>query len=502
MSLREVSTASDLLDFYDLLVIGAGPAGMAAAVEASAAGARVAVFDENPRPGGQIYREIMRNSPDRRAYLGPDYWKGKPVAEAFGLSNIDYAPRATVWSLESQDETTGQTRNVVGVTVAGSARMIEASAVILATGAQERPMPVPGWTLPGVMTAGAAQIALKAAGAMPSGPIVMAGCGPLLYLLASQLIDAGVSDFTVLDTAQSLFRVGVLRHMPEFMLSPYVLKGLGLLVKVKRHARVVSGVRSIAITGSERAEGVRFITTGIEQTVPASSVLLHQGVIPSTSLTNAAGCELRWNDEQRAFEPVADDEGRTTRAGIYVAGDGAGIAGAQAAEVSGRIAALAALCDLGIGVKTAVATPINSLHKQARRFLRGRAFLDALYTPRPGFLAPADPETIVCRCEEITARKLREAIALGPPGPNQLKTFVRCGMGQCQGRLCAATVTEIMAEERNVSPSDVGTYRLRSPVKPVRLAELAHLPHTPRALKAVTGRDPVDHDTNEGGHLS
>ncbi|MVA63823.1 opine oxidase subunit OoxA [Agrobacterium vitis] len=502
MSLREVSIASDLLDSYDLLVIGAGPAGMAAAVEASAAGASVAVLDENPRPGGQIYREITRNSPDRKTYLGPDYWKGKPLAEAFGLSNIDYAPRATVWSLESRDQTAGQTRNVVGMTIAGSARMIEASAIILATGAQERPMPVPGWTLPGVMTAGAAQIALKAAGAMPSGPVVMAGCGPLLYLLASQLVDAGVSDLTVLDTAQSPFRVGVLRHMPEFLLSLYLLKGISVLLKVKRHARVVSGVRSIAITGREHAEGVRYITNGTEQSVPASSVLLHQGVIPSNSLTNAAGCELKWNDDQRAFEPVADREGRTSMTGIYVAGDGAGIAGAQAAEVSGRIAALTALSDFGLGSTTAAPTPIKSLHNEARRFLRGRAFVDALYTPRSSFLAPADPETIVCRCEEITVRKLREAIALGPPGPNQLKTFVRCGMGQCQGRLCAATVTEIMAEERKVSPGDVGTYRLRSPVKPVRLAEFAHLPHTPRALKAVTGRDPVDHDTNGAGHFS
>nr|WP_315941352.1 hypothetical protein [Agrobacterium fabrum]UVZ00158.1 NAD(P)/FAD-dependent oxidoreductase [Agrobacterium fabrum] len=138
-------------------------------------------------------------------------------------------------------------------------------------------------------------------------------------------------------------------------------------------------------------------------------------MIPSTSLTNAAGCELKWNDEQRAFQPVADHEGRTTRAGIYVAGDGAGIAGAQAAEVSGRIVALAAISDLRLGSTTAVPTPIKSLHKKARRFLRGRAFLDAFYTPRPGFLAPANPETIVCRCEEITVRKLRRPLRLDRP---------------------------------------------------------------------------------------
>ncbi|MCZ7448365.1 opine oxidase subunit OoxA [Rhizobium rhizogenes] len=502
MSFREVSTASDLLDFYDLLVIGAGPAGMAAAVEASAAGARVAVLDENPRPGGQIYREITRNRPERRAFLGKDYWKGKPLAEAFANSNVDYAPRATVWSLESRDDAAPKTRHVLGVTIAGTARMLEAAAIVLATGAQERPMPVPGWTLPGVMTAGAAQIALKAAGAMPTGPVVLAGCGPLLYLLASQLVDAGLSDLTVLDTARSPFRAGVLRHMPEFLLSPYVLKGVGLLWKVKRRVRVVSGVRSIAIIGTQHAESVRYTTGRSERTIPANSVLLHQGVIPSTSLPNAAGCELQWNGPQRAFQPVTDHDGRSSRNGIYVAGDGCGIAGAQAAEVSGRVAVLAALRDLGLANTEAAAPLMLSLHRRSRHYSRGRAFLDALYVPRQSFLAPSDPETIVCRCEEVTVRKLREAIALGPPGPNQLKTFVRCGMGQCQGRLCAATVTEIMAEERKVSPANVGTYRLRSPVKPVRLAELAHLPQTPRALKAVTGRDPVDHDAQEKGHIS
>ncbi len=502
MSIREATRVSDLQDFYDLLIIGAGPAGMAAAVEAAKSGARVAVLDENPRPGGQIYRDVSRNKPERRTYLGADYWKGKTLAAAFSESAADYAPRAAVWSLERREGSDGQSRHVVGVTIAGGATMIESAAVVVAAGAQERPMPVPGWTLPGVMTAGAAQIALKSAGAMPKGPVVLAGCGPLLYLLASQLIDAGGSNLTVLDTSQSLFRASVLRRIPGFMLSPYAVKGLGLLLKVKRRARVVTGVRSLAIIGTGRAETVRFTTGRTEQSVTASSVLLHQGVIPSTSLTNAAGCALEWNDHQRAFQPSTDRDGRTSQGGIYVAGDGGGIGGAQAAEVSGRITALAALSDLGLLSSQATAGPLNSLYWQRHGFLRGRAFLDLLYTPRQGFLAPSDPETIVCRCEEVTVRNLRQAIALGPPGPNQLKTFVRCGMGQCQGRLCAATVTEIMAAERKLSPLEIGTYRLRSPVKPVRLAELARLPHTPRALKAVTGRDPGDHNANDPGPSS
>lgn len=496
MSVRLVSRADDLLPVYDLVVIGSGPAGMAAAVEASKAGVRVAVLDENPRPGGQIYREITRNRPDERTYLGADYWKGKELAEAFAESNADYGAKATVWSIEAAEEV-GNHRHRVGLTLAGSARMIDTPAVILATGAQERPMPVPGWTLPGVLTAGAAQIALKSSGLVPSGSIVLAGCGPLLYLLAGQLIDAGARDMTLLDTSQSIFRWTVLRSLPGFLLSPYMKKGIGLLFKTRRSVRVVTGVRSLEILGKDRAESVRFATARGLETIDAATVLLHQGVIPAVNLASAAGCPLIWNEAQRAFQPVADADGRTPKKGMLIAGDGAGIGGAQAAEIAGRFAAVAALADQGLLPRDASAASIERLQRQCEKFLRGRSFLDALYAPRQIFLAPANPETVVCRCEEITAGKLRHAIALGPPGPNQLKTFVRCGMGPCQGRLCASTVTEIMAAERRVSPREIGTYRLRSPAKPVRLAELAGLPYAPRALKAVTGRDPVDHHLNE-----
>ncbi|MCA1441918.1 FAD-dependent oxidoreductase [Ensifer sp. IC4062] len=497
MTVRFVTAADDLRPAYDLVIVGAGPAGMAAATEASRTGARVAVLDENPRPGGQIYREITRNQPGARQYLGADYWKGKALGNAFAESNADYAARATVWSIEPADEPRDGERHRVGVTIAGAARMIEAAAVILATGAQERPMPVPGWTLPGVLTAGAAQIALKSSGVVPAAPIVLAGCGPLLYLLASQLIDAGARDMTLLDTSRPVLRWESLRRLPGFLFSPYLRKGLGLLLRTRRRIRVVTGVRSLEILGEDRAEGVRFATARGTSTINASTVLLHQGVIPAINLASAAGCPLAWNAAQRAFQPVTDAEGRTPKRGVLIAGDSAGIGGAQAAEIAGRIVAVAALSDRGLVARDVSAALINRLQRQRQRYFRGRGFLDALYAPRHIFLAPPDAQTIVCRCEEITAGKLREAISLGPPGPNQLKTFVRCGMGPCQGRLCAATVTEIMAAERGTSPADIGTYRLRAPVKPVRLAELAGLPHAPRALKAVTGRDPVDHHLNE-----
>ncbi|PSJ56072.1 FAD-dependent oxidoreductase [Pseudaminobacter soli (ex Li et al. 2025)] len=499
MSVRLINEAAQFAPKYDLVVVGAGPAGLSAAIEASASGASVLVVDENAAPGGQIYRAITRNAPERQPFLGVDYWKGREIAESFLQSPADYAPATTVWSLNPATTEDASAGPVLGVTLSGVARTVEARAVILATGAMERPMPVPGWTLPGVMSAGAAQIALKTVSAIPKGRIVLAGCGPLLYLLAAQLIEAGADIEALLDTADKGQRLAALRHLPDFLRSPYWLKGLALLLKVLFRTKVVTGVTALSIDGDRKAESVTFEAGHRRQKIPADCVLLHQGVIPGINLASAAGCVIEWNDRQRAFQPRTDPFGRTTAPGILVAGDGAEIAGAQHAAAAGRISAAATLEDIGILSNEAAASRLIAVVRARRNYLRGRAFLDTLYLPAQQFRAPTQPETIVCRCEEVRAGRLREAIALGALGPNQLKTFLRCGMGPCQGRMCASTVTEIMATEHGLSPAEIGTYRLRAPVKPLRLAELAALPQTQDAIFAVTGREATDYSPEEKG---
>ncbi|WP_439499421.1 FAD-dependent oxidoreductase [Bosea sp. (in: a-proteobacteria)] len=476
----------DFAERYDLMIVGAGPAGLSAATTAAGLGLSVLVADENLTPGGQIYRSITTTPVTARDVLGEHYWHGLDLARAFEASSCSYAPRTTVWSAAPIDAEPAQAGFEIGLSLGGAARMIEAGHVILATGALERPFPVPGWTLPGVMTAGAAQIALKSSGLVPEGRTVLAGCGPLLYLLATQLQAAGANLVAVLDTAPRGNWMAALPALPDFLASPYLASGLRLLATARRKLRWLGGVTELRIDGQDKAEAVIFTRNGRSESLDCDQVLLHQGVIPNINMANALGCAQDWDEAQHAFVPRVDDWFGSSVPGIAIAGDGAGIGGAESAAQRGVLAALAAAHQLGridAGERDRRASPVRAA---LGKLVRGRRFLDALYKPAPQFLAPRDPETIACRCEEVRAGQVRETTAtLGVQGPNQLKSFLRCGMGPCQGRLCGPTIVELMAEARGVSPAEIGYYRLRPPVKPVTLGELAGLPRNDAAVKAV-----------------
>jgi NADPH-dependent 2,4-dienoyl-CoA reductase/sulfur reductase-like enzyme len=465
-----------LQEQWDVAVVGAGPAGMSAATVAAHAGLSTILLDENPGPGGQIYRGIAASPVSNRAILGEDYWKGRDVLNAFLGSGTTYCPRTTVWSLSRDRE--------IGVSSGGVARMLQARRVIIATGALERPMPVPGWTLPGVMTAGAAQTLLKSSALVPTGRIVLAGCGPLLWLLASQLLAAGSNIAAVLETADRSAWKKALPYAAQFAMSPYLRKGLRLMRGVQRRVRIVAGVTQVEAKGEGRLSEVVFATaSGLQERLAADLLLLHQGVVPNHNLALAAGVEHRWDPDQLCWAPVLAADGSTNLDGIALAGDGAGIAGAEAAAERGKLAGIAAARSLSPASLRSLPDE-QAIRSRLARYMRGRRFLDLLYQPPEQFRRPQG-DTIVCRCEEITAGQVVATVPIGAAGPNQMKSFLRCGMGPCQGRMCNLTVTELIAATRGVSPADVGTYRLRPPVKPISLAELAAMPKSEAAVKAV-----------------
>ncbi|MDO8775045.1 MAG: FAD/NAD(P)-binding oxidoreductase [Burkholderiaceae bacterium] len=456
---------------HDLVVIGAGPGGMSAALTAAQLGLKTLLLDEQLRPGGQIYRNVTAVPPSVAALLGPDYRHGEVMTTRLARSGVEAHFGAMVWDVARDLTVTAQKD--------GQSFQVRAQQLIAATGAMERASPIPGWTLPGVLNAGAAQIALKGASAVPSGRVVLAGGGPLLMLVACQLLDAGVSLAGIVETSPLSNRWRALRHLPVALGAPaYLAKGVRMLWRLRRAGvPMFSAATSLRVEGSERAQALAFTAAGREHRLDAEVVLLHHGVVPNTQLSRLLRVDHDWDPVQLAWRPRVDAWGETSLPGFRIAGDGASIAGALAAEPHGALAALGAAQALGRLSADDCELRATAVRRPLAQQLRIRPFLDALYRPPEWVFNPTD-ETVVCRCEEVTAGRIREMARLGCQGPNQTKFFSRCGMGPCQGRICGLAVTQILSKELGKPPSEVGAYHIRAPLKPIPLASIATLGDT------------------------
>ena len=278
----------------DLVVVGAGPAGLAAACSASNCGLEVSLVDEQSSPGGQLFRNI--ESPLGQASLdAKERAAGLALAKEFRESGVNYNPDTIVWGLEP--------RRVSGTTH-GQTKIFQTQSVIVAPGAMERPVPFPGWTLPGVMGAGGADILLRAGGSLlknPSEPIVLAGNGPLLLLLACHLIDRGVNIAAWLDTGYWSKRVvSGLPMSVAFLDSAYLGKGLSMALKIaKAKIPFVLGVKNIQAIGDTRVTKVSYEARGKVKEIETNCILRHEGVIPRTHILNSMGAKHLWDPVQR-----------------------------------------------------------------------------------------------------------------------------------------------------------------------------------------------------------
>ena len=441
---------------------------MAAALTAGSHGASVTLLDEQATSGGQIYRAVAHCSEEMKLVLGDDYRYGETLVTALKQSAVQQIYNATVWAIDDQGTVTYSQQQ--------SANRINAKQIIIATGALERSYPLPGWTLPGVMTIGAAQILLKSS-QLIIDQAVLVGTGPLLYTMASQLINAGSAPAAVIDTVTTNHHLNAARYFP-FSQASNILKGLSYLRQITRAGvPYYKGASEIEISGDTCADLIQFKSKSKTQHIKTDNVLLHQGVIPNTQLSRSLRLKHQWHQNQHCFHPVTDEWGVSSSDNIRIAGDGSGISGAEVAEQQGILVALGAVYALGAIDSRTRDTLAAPLKRKIATFKKLREFLDTLYEP-PSIALKPENNTIVCRCEEVTAGEIRSCARLGCSGPNQTKAFSRCGMGPCQGRYCGLTVTEILAAENQMSHDEVGAYRIRSPIKPVTLAELASLDQT------------------------
>jgi len=457
----------------EVLVLGAGPAGMKAAIEACKHGVDVMLVDEQPTPGGQIWRAVEQSAQKNlNEVLGADYCAGLHVAQAFRQSRVNYQPLTQVWQIEAE-----QDGWQVYMSHEGRAHTVFAKKIILATGAQERPMPFPGWTLPGVLTVGAAQIALKTSAEIPAEPVWIAGSGPLVLLYIHQLLQAGGEVAGWIDTSPPP-KIGHKLPLLFGALGSWraIQKGRRWLKAIQAHGvPIYKNTKGFQALGEEKLQQIQIQQAdGRTEIFPASVLLLHDGVIPSIHVTESIGCEHEWCAQQQCFKPKLDDWYQTTLPGVYVAGDGAGILGAEAALVQGQLVGLGVAQKLGHLSQEQAQPQLQQLEKYLHKERQLRKLLDALYPPRVDYQALAD-ETIVCRCEELTAADIRAVLSLGTPGPNQVKSLTRAGMGPCQGRQCGYTVSGLIAAAQNKTIKEVGFYRVRPPLKPLTLGMLASL---------------------------
>ena len=457
----------------DVVVVGAGPAGMTAASCLAQSGVRVLVLDEHTAPGGQVYRSVEKVTDKRSAdlnVLGSHYRNGSKLVERLHSSGAQYWPGTSVWEISAAGEST----LAVGVVRDGRVQLIQAGHIILATGAMERPTPFPGWTLPGVMTVGAAQTLLKSSGLVPDGRIAVAGSGPLLYLYVSQLIKAGKKPQVILDTQPRTSLQAKLSVLAALTVDPAsMFRGLGWMREVRREVQVRKRVHRLRAGGVEKLSSISYVSCDRQFTDDVDLLLVHDGVIPNTWLAMSAGCRHHWDVQQRCWVPDITGAGQTSRQSVSVVGDAAGIMGADASVLHGEAVASEVIACLEGKQQNSLGNAAHPLLVRQQRLLR--RCLDQFYPPAPEFELPPDDETIVCRCEEVTAGQIRQVATLGCVVPNQGKAFTRCGMGPCMGRKCGVTVSRLIAEHHGLGMDEVGHYRIRPPVKPITVAQLAEL---------------------------
>ena len=445
-----------------VLVVGAGPAGVRAAETLAANGLRVVVADEGAKSGGQIYRRPPDGFTRPPAALyGFEAGKARRLHAAFDAlaGRIDYRPETLVWNVS---------RGVAHTVCGGARGEVPFDALIIAAGAADRVVPFPGWTAPGVFSLGGAQVALKFQGCAVGRRVVFCGAGPLLYLVAHQYATAGARVAAVLDGAPLAAKLGA---AGGFLANGVALaKGLYYAAALRaRGIAVAHGVAPVETVGDDGVSALRYRDArGQEREIACDAVAIGHGLSPETRLADVAGCRFRFDPASRQWLPETDGDGRSGVVGVYLAGDGAGIAGADAAEARGVLAAYALIADLGRGVPMARVAALRRRLARARRFA---AALDRAFA-FPHALAAAMPdETILCRCEFVHAGALRAAVRdHGVTEMNRAKALTRIGMGRCQGRICGAAAAEVLAAARGAPVEQVGRLRGQAPVKPIPLA--------------------------------
>jgi NADPH-dependent 2,4-dienoyl-CoA reductase/sulfur reductase-like enzyme len=461
----------------DIAIIGGGPAGLSAALAAARSGALVTVLDEYPLPGGQFYKQLPDEFNVRdRSKLPKDYTKGDDLLARVRAQRIEILNETLVWgSFEP---------GVLCVRRRGIAGTIKCSRTIVAAGAIERAAPFPGWDLPGVMTPGGAQTLVKNQQVLPGDRILLAGSGPFLLPVATTLIAAGANIVGLYEaTTPSEWAKHALRlwghwaRIAEAVRYRQTIMKAGVPIRFGRVVVRAEGAESLQRVVLMSCDRRGRTIPGTEHVEEADTLCVSYGFVPSVQVTRLLGCEHRYETGKGGWIPRHNDDLETSVPGVFVAGEVAGIGGAHVAMAEGTLAGLVAAKQLG---HTVIGGDLSNARRERRHHRAFAKLVSDVFAIKPDVIETITSETLICRCEEVTAGQIRAAATPWGANLNFVKGLTRCGMGYCQGRVCGPLVEALLCRELKCAPGSVDAFRVRSPVKPVTVHELATLAVTER----------------------
>lgn len=456
------------------MVIGDGPAGLRAAVTAAKRGVEVTVIGENPKHGGQIFRQLVPplQAKDHLMEL-QDNRILDDLQEELTRVSIEFLNKTIVWGIFDDK---------VIATDRSERSQIKAKKIVIAEGAYEAPVAFPGWTLPGVMTLGGLQILLKSQGIIPKGKVVIAGTGPLLFYTASQLVEKGANVVAVLE-ASSLSQW--MRWSTKLWRMPGILgKGIKYMNILRKHRVPIhysmvpleaKGSKGVEEVAAAKVNELWHPLRGTEKKIPAELLCLNFGFIPSTQFSHIAGCQHICDIQLRGWIPKFNSNYETSVDGIYVAGDCTGIGGVKKAVLEGELVGNEVARHLGVIPGKEADDRLSRLKKRIANFQWYQLFLKNIYTFRPGILDLLTEETIICRCEEIPYETISRLIENKSPRLEQIKLLSRAGMGRCQGRFCYPTLLGIFSKRLSADKACDQDFTGRIPAKPLPLESLFDL---------------------------
>ncbi len=447
----------------DLVVVGAGPGGVSAAVCAAECGLNVVLLDRYDHAGGQIHRAL--SVAQREHAPGHFSSPGDALRARLRSSTVRHVPRATVWNVEPGPS--------VHWRDATTLRRTSTRALILATGASETVPCIPGGTLPGVFGLAAATILLKQDGRILGASPVLAGAGPLLYLLAAAYLKHGVRPAAIVDRASIRSWAATL---PRLAATPAeAARGAFWYARVRwSGVPIYHEAAVVRVEGAEQVERVIINGPGLVGAVtaiPAEALALGVGLSANSHATQVAGAAHEFDASLMSWLPLRTPNMETTVPNVYAVGECAGISGSRIAIIEGEVAAL----DVAAHLLPQCRRQINGrLARARRRLLRARISARAVGTmirfPDTAEVRSLDSRAIVCRCEDVTVAELLADIDAGAVDLHELKMRTRCGMGPCQGKICAPWATAIMATRTGRPPGEIAAHMQRPPIEPLPIS--------------------------------